>query len=84
MNIHNDILGIFEENGIEIDDKNSFKEMDSIQYISSIVEIEQKFNIVLPDYILSRDEIINFDQFIKVVVETYEKATEEKDTMLLK
>ena len=51
MSIRGDIIEIFEENGIDAKNIDSFNDIESIQYISIIVEIEQKFDISLPDYL---------------------------------
>ena len=69
MNIHDQIVEIFEENGIDVENADSFNNIESIQYISIIVDIEQKFDVSLPDYILTRDDILNFDQFADIVKE---------------
>lgn len=49
MNIREELQNIFEENGVDTSDSQQLREIDSVQYITIIVEIEQKFNIVLPD-----------------------------------
>ena len=69
MNIHDQIVEIFEENGVDAENADSFNNIESIQYISIIVDIEQKFDVSLPDYILTRDDILNFDQFADIVKE---------------
>ena len=69
MNIHDQIVEIFEENGVDVENADSFSNIESIQYISIIVDIEQKFDVSLPDYILTRDDILNFDQFADIVKE---------------
>lgn len=69
MNIHDQIVEIFEENGVDVENADSFNNIESIQYISIIVDIEQKFDVPLPDYILTRDDILNFDQFADIVKE---------------
>ena len=69
MNIHDQIVEIFEENGVDVENADSFYNIESIQYISIIVDIEQKFDVSLPDYILTRDDILNFDQFADIVKE---------------
>lgn len=69
MSIRGDIIEIFEENGIDAKNIDSFNDIESIQYISIIVEIEQKFDISLPDYLLALDDILDFDQFVDIVKE---------------
>lgn len=69
MSIRGDIIEIFEENGIDAKNIDSFNDIESIQYISIIVEIEQKFDISLPDYLLALDDILDFDQFVDIVNE---------------
>lgn len=76
MDLKQQIICIFNENGIDPLEQIQLKEIDSIQYISIIVEIEQLFEIVLPDYLLMRNEFVDFEGFINVVAEEYRKNNE--------
>lgn len=48
MNIEERILKNLEENGIEVSEDGSLINLDSIGFISSIVGIEQEFEIEIP------------------------------------
>lgn len=78
MEIKNEIIRIFDENGVDAFDKNQLDEVDSIQYISIIVEVEQFFQITLPDEILIENKFSDFEAFVFVVKE----IIEEKGAML--
>ena len=39
MNIHDQIVEIFEENGVDVENADSFNNIESIHYISIIVDI---------------------------------------------
>ncbi len=66
------IYNIIEDNGVELSDKTIMKEIDSIQYISIVVEIEQTFSTVLPDHLLSIGDFNNIDQFVSAVIDVLE------------
>ncbi len=74
MKLKNKLIRIFEENGIDPSDNQQLMDIDSIQYISIIVEIEQCFGIVLPDYLLSENKFIDFDGFAFIVQNVYEES----------
>lgn len=74
MKLKNELIRIFEENGIDPSDNQQLRYIDSIQYISIIVEIEQCFGIVLPDYLLSENKFIDFDGFAFIVQNVYEES----------
>lgn len=80
MKLKNELIRIFEENGIDPSDNQQLIDIDSIQYISIIVEIEQCFGIVLPDYLLSENKFIDFDGFAFIVQNVYEES--HKNAML--
>ena len=71
QDIENGLYEIFNEaNLVEVDEDNSFmlsKEIDSIQLISIIVEIEEKFNIEIPDEYLVADFLYDFRHVANVV-----------------
>lgn len=66
------IYKIIEDNGVELSDKTIMKEIDSIQYISIVVEIEQTFSTVLPDHLLSIGDFNNIEQFVGAVIDVLE------------
>lgn len=80
MDIRNEIIRIFEENGVDASDVQSLIDIDSVQYISIVVEIEQFLGIVLPDYILMQNEFKDFDAFVSVVYDVYEHRDEKIDS----
>ena len=67
MNIKDTIIKILEENGIEIDDDGVLLYVDSLSFISTIVDIEQKFNIEFPDEFLEIGKFDTVEDLVKVV-----------------
>ena len=53
--------------------------MDSIMFITLIVEIEAAFDITVPDDLLMMDNFENMDDVIKVVAEQLDEKTKEKE-----
>lgn len=53
-NLRNNILTVFEENGVILleDEFDTKIELDSLTYVTIIVDLEKKFNIELSDDIL--------------------------------
>lgn len=74
MNIELEIERIFDENGIDISKLDDLESIDSIQYITIVVEIEQFFNIILPDYFLAENIILDIRKLINIVTELYESS----------
>ena len=72
MDIRNEIVRIFEENGVDFSDSQQLSDVDSIRYVSIIVEIEQLLCITLPDFVLSQNEFKDFDEFVNIVIDTYD------------
>ena len=64
MNI---IIEILEENSVSFSDESSQIEMDSLQYISVLVAIEEKLNIELPVAVLSTNIFSNLDNAISII-----------------
>ena len=63
-------------------------DVDSIRYVSIIVEIEQLLCITLPDFVLSQNEFKDFDEFVNIVIDTYDNVNSKcinslNDAMLL-
>lgn len=67
MNIQDIIVRILEENGIEVDDKGGLLNIDSIGFISTIVGIEQEFEIEFPDEFLEIGKFDTVEDFVRVV-----------------
>lgn len=80
MDIKTEIERIFEENGINITDPDSLENIDSIQYVTIIVEIEQFFNITLPDYFLVDNALADFQKLINIVTDIYENSLDIDDS----
>ncbi len=80
MNIKAEIERIFEENGVNITDATSLENIDSIQYITVIVEIEQFFNITLPDDYLVENELSDIQKLINIVTSIYESSLDINDS----
>ena len=80
MDIKTEIERIFEENGINITDPDRLENIDSIQYVTIIVEIEQFFNITLPDYFLVDNALTDFQKLINIVTDIYENSLDIDDS----
>lgn len=77
MNIREELQNIFEENGVDTSDSQQLREIDSVQYITIIVEIEQKFNIVLPDSYIEKNVAEDFDVFVDMIQEILKSSNYE-------
>lgn len=58
---------VLEENGVDINDSDSLNAMDSLQYISSLVSLEEKVEIELPDEILVHNIFTDLDKAIDLL-----------------
>ncbi|NQX44399.1 hypothetical protein HQN87_03555 [Paenibacillus tritici] len=67
MNVEERILKNLEENGIEISEDGSLINLDSIGFISSIVCIEQEFEIEIPGEYLVIETMSNIDNISYIV-----------------
>lgn len=54
---------VFEENGIDIDDQDAVENMDSLEYIATLVSLEEKFEIEFPDSMLTKNMFENMNDF---------------------
>lgn len=58
---------------VDIEDFNSINlkdyEMDSIMFVSFIVELEESFNIMIPDEYLSINQLTNLNFIVSIVEE---------------
>lgn len=58
---------VFDENGIDIDDFVMVQEMDSLQYMSIIISLEELFEIEFPDSILMTNIFDEEDRLIDLI-----------------
>lgn len=67
--IEKSLFDIFEQKGIFLSEaeKNCELEMDSLQFISIIVDIEKAFSITVDDYDLAFDKFNTFNRFLEHV-----------------
>ncbi len=61
------LFTIMEDNGVEYEDNVLVTEIDSIQYMSLMVEIEEEFEIEFPDMFLGENIFENFDRLCEIV-----------------
>lgn len=61
------VIEILESNGIEINDQQELVELTSLQYISSLVCMEDIFNMEFPDEFLVMDSTPNIESFVSVI-----------------
>ena len=71
LNILLDELGLSEET--DEGKKVNFEELDSIQIISAIVEIEEYFDIEIPDEYLVAEFFENINHIVDVILELMRK-----------
>lgn len=57
------VCDTFEENGIDINDQDAVKHMDSLTYISTLVSLEDKFKIEFPDSMLTKNMFEDMNDF---------------------
>lgn len=67
--IRNNLLKIIDENGITVLENGDLTNMDSLQFVSSLVSIEEYFKIEFPDEFLSLENQYNLDTISGVVYE---------------
>ncbi len=63
--IRNRLLNCLDRNGIDFSDET--QEIDSISFITVIVDIEREFDIEFPDEYLVMDSISSFDKLYEIV-----------------
>lgn len=68
MNIKDTVVKILGENGIEIDDAGVLLNLESLSFISTLVDIEQTFDIELPDEFLEIGKFDTVDDLVRGVV----------------
>lgn len=63
------LLDIMEQNGIEYEDDKLISKLDSIQYISAMVAIEEEFEIEIPEQYLVQNVFENLDHLSSIISE---------------
>lgn len=58
---------VLDRNGVEILDNGDLESMDSISFITMIVDLESEFNTSIPDEYLSVDYMCNLENLINVL-----------------
>lgn len=66
-NVRKKLIEIIEEEGIGLDQNNSIIDIDSLRYISTILNIEEEFDIEVPDEMLNFENLNNLDSFVVLI-----------------
>ena len=53
----------FDENGIDVNDQSAVNSMDSLEYITILISLEEKFKIEFADSMLTRNMFENINDF---------------------
>jgi acyl carrier protein len=70
---------IFDEHGITIRNEDEKIEADSLVYISIIVDIEDQFDLQIPDDFLYDERLLYFSDFVSLVNElTKDQCSKEQ------
>lgn len=64
------LLEIFSDCGIYIEDENEELKFSSLTFITVIVQIEQQFDIYVPDEYLNMELLKCFSDFIRMISDT--------------
>lgn len=83
MKTENDLLKVFEENGIFIDDKNVLLQEyipDSLTFVSIVISIEEEFDIELPDDLLLIDHLGTFNSLWERIYIDFLKDSTSNDS----
>ena len=69
QNIYKKIKKIFEQNGVLIYEEEGIEklELDSLQFVSSIADLETQFNILIPDELLNDENLNSMQDFCKII-----------------
>ena len=78
MNVEEKLINLFEDKGIYLSEqeKNDPLELDSIQFISIIVDIEQVYCIKIDDDYLMSDNFKTFNDYLLIVQTVLSKSNE--------
>mgnify|MGYP002675611205 FL=1 len=66
-NIKGKLMKIFNDNGVVVISEDEIIDVDSLIYISIIVEIEEEFEIVVPDEYLITNQLTCLSEYIELV-----------------
>lgn len=77
MQVSEKVQKCIEENGIIILENGDFENLDSINFISTIVDIESEFDIEFPEEYLLMDTFYNFENIVFIVKKLIENKDEE-------
>lgn len=67
MSVMQRLEKVCEVNGLDIYDEQQKQEMDSIMYISIIVDLESEFQIEFPDEVLSKNFFEDIDGLCNII-----------------
>ena len=67
MEIKDKIQEIMDENGVEYEDGKIITELESIQFVSVMIALEDSFNITFPDEMMTPDRFIYFEKLYETV-----------------
>jgi len=67
MNLKETIQKCLNENGIIVSDEGKFEEVNSINFISTIISLEQELEIEFPDEYLLMDIMRSFEHLYEIV-----------------
>jgi|GEM_PF-1569311 phosphopantetheine attachment domain protein len=80
IDVQSCIIKILNENGIEVDGVNAILDFDSLTFVSIIVCIEDEFDLVIPDDILTRDNFLT----VQMYIDNINKLIKEKQNEIKK
>lgn len=71
MEMMNNLIKTFERSGIyiNVDDLDSQLQIDSIEFISLIVSIEEEYEIIIPDEYLIFDRLNTVRKFYELIIQ---------------
>lgn len=61
------VSSVFEINGLDINDLQSIEQMDSLEYISTLVGLEREFEIEFPDAMLIKNMFVDMEEFYELL-----------------
>ena len=73
MNTKNIIIEKIELNGAEINEKGEIEDIDSIVFISLVLDLEEEFNIEIPDEYLLMSTFSNITLIINKLIDNIER-----------
>ncbi len=79
MDIKEKVRECLEECGIVIHDDETIEQMESINYVTAILSLEETFDIEFPDEFLSFEIMVNLDKVKDTVEIIIKREREEKE-----